>query len=108
SAVGEFGNGYGGLLVTTAPTVCVVPTVVGKTLNRAERAIVRAHCALGKVRNKASRTVAPGHIVSQSPAAARHLAGGSRVNVVLSTGLPHILRYVDTSRTVKFPHEKRQ
>jgi hypothetical protein len=46
---------------------CVVPRVTGKSLARARRAIVRAHCKVGAVTRARSTRVKKGHVISQRP-----------------------------------------
>ncbi len=65
---------------------CVVPNVKAKALTAAKHAIVGAHCAVGKVRTTASKHVAAGRVISQTPAAGKHLAKGAKVNLVVSKG----------------------
>jgi hypothetical protein len=64
---------------------CVVPKLKGKTLARARKALITAHCALGKVKKAASTTKA-GLVIAQSPRPGKHLADGAKVNVTLSKG----------------------
>lgn len=72
----------------TAPPVvtCVVPKVTGKTLAQARRAIVGAHCTLGKVGTKRSVQSAKGRVVAQSPKPRSVLKKGARVNLTLGRG----------------------
>jgi len=65
---------------------CVVPKVVGKKLAVARRAIVRAHCKVGKVKKRYSRRVRKGRVISESPKAHRRLAAHAKVNLVVSRG----------------------
>jgi serine/threonine-protein kinase len=64
----------------------VVPKVKGKTLKAAKRAIRSHHCAVGKVKNAASRTVKKGHVISQKPKPGKRLSRGAKVNLVVSKG----------------------
>jgi subtilisin family serine protease len=64
---------------------CVVPNVKKKRLATARAAIVRAHCALGKVTRAYARTRA-GLVIGQKPAARVRLAKGARVRLVVSRG----------------------
>jgi hypothetical protein len=68
------------------PVRCVVPKVVGKKLPAARKAIVRAHCRVGKVRKKFSRRVKKGRVLAQSPKAGKRLAKNAKVNLVVSRG----------------------
>jgi hypothetical protein len=65
---------------------CLVPNVRGKKLAQAKKAIVGAHCALGRVKSSRSKRVRKGSVISQGTPAGRSLAAGSKVNLVLSTG----------------------
>jgi subtilisin family serine protease len=58
---------------------CVVPNLRGKTIAQARRALVKAHCSLGRVRAAAKGR----RVVSQSPRAGRRLAAGSRIRVTV-------------------------
>jgi len=60
--------------------------VKGKRLSTARSAIAGAHCSTGKVRRASSRTVKAGLVISQSPKAGRTLAGGRKIDLVVSRG----------------------
>jgi uncharacterized delta-60 repeat protein len=66
--------------------VCVVPKAKGKTLVAAKRAIVKAHCSVGKVTRAFSATVKNGRVISQRPKPGAKLAAGSRVTLKVSKG----------------------
>jgi hypothetical protein len=74
--------------VTTrgAPSRCVVPHVKGMRLRVAERAIRRAHCAVGRVRRASSRHVRKGQVIWQSRRAGRPLPQGAKVGLLVSEG----------------------
>ena len=61
----------------------------GKTLGTARTAISRGHCRLGKLTKKYSAKVKKNRVISESPAAGRHLANGAKVNLVVSRGRKH-------------------
>ena len=65
---------------------CVVPNVKGKTLAAAKKAIVRAHCTLGKVRLAYSAKVKRGRVLAERPVPRTRLRSGGKVNVVVSRG----------------------
>lgn len=65
---------------------CVVPSVKGKKLATAEKAIIKAHCAVGKVKKASSKHVKKGNVISTSPAAGKSLPKGSKVSLVISKG----------------------
>jgi hypothetical protein len=65
---------------------CVVPHVAGKKLASAEKAITKAHCAVGRVKMASSKHVKKGLVISESPAAGKSLPGGTKVNLTVSKG----------------------
>jgi|GEM_PF-3496706 len=65
---------------------CVVPNVKGRPLASAEKAIVKAHCAVGKVKKARSSHFKKGRVVSQSAGAGKSLPGGTKVSLVVSKG----------------------
>jgi hypothetical protein len=67
---------------------CTVPKLVGKRLSAAKSAIKKRHCALGKVRRAYSHK-RKGSVISQSRRPGRVLAGGSKINLVVSRGRKH-------------------
>jgi hypothetical protein len=62
---------------------CVVPHVVGTTLSRAKGALKAAGCKLGKVRRVKASHRKRGRVLSQSPAAGKHLSAGARVKLAV-------------------------
>ncbi len=64
---------------------CVVPNIKKKRLAKARAAIVRAHCALGKVTRTYARARA-GIVIGQKPAPRARLAKGAKVRLVVSRG----------------------
>jgi uncharacterized delta-60 repeat protein len=66
--------------------VCVVPRVKGKILVAARRAIVKAHCSVGKVTRAFSSKVKKGRVISQKPQAGKRLGAGSKVKLMVSKG----------------------
>jgi YVTN family beta-propeller protein len=70
-----------------APAILVpVPDVVGATQSAAASAITDAGLVVGTVTQQASITVASGSVISQDPVAGVQVAGGSAVNLVVSSG----------------------
>lgn len=65
---------------------CVVPSLKGKTLASAEKAITKAHCSVGKIKKAKSSHVKKGRVVSQGAGAGKSLPGGTKVSVVISKG----------------------
>jgi uncharacterized repeat protein (TIGR02543 family) len=68
--------------------VCQVPDVKLLGLAAAKAVLRQQHCIVGKVVRKLSKTVKKGMVISQSPAAGKHLAYGAPVNLVVSSGKP--------------------
>jgi hypothetical protein len=63
-------------------STCKVPNVIGKGLAAAKTAITKVHCAVGRIsysKNKRKK----GKVLSQSPAAGRTVAGGTKVNLTV-------------------------
>jgi hypothetical protein len=69
-----------------SPANCIVPKLVRLRLRAARRALIRAHCSLGRVRRVRSAHVRRGLVLAQRPRPRTHLAAGTRVRVVLSRG----------------------
>jgi hypothetical protein len=65
---------------------CVVPKLAGDTLAAAKAALTKAHCAVGKVAQRKSKTVAKGHVISSSPGAGTKRPAGTMVNLTTSNG----------------------
>jgi virginiamycin B lyase len=65
---------------------CLVPNVRGKTLAAAKKALVKAHCAVGRVTRAGSKHVRRGSVISEGPGAGRSLATGSKIKLVVSRG----------------------
>ena len=64
----------------------IVPNIVGMTASDANTAIVEANLVVGTVTTKYSNTVDAGKVISQSPAAGKAVAIGSKVKYVISLG----------------------
>jgi hypothetical protein len=65
---------------------CVVPRLKGKPLTRARQTIIAAHCRVGRITRRYSKTIRKGRVLSQARAAGRHLPNGARINLVVSRG----------------------
>ncbi|MDX6697372.1 MAG: hypothetical protein QOE65_769 [Solirubrobacteraceae bacterium] len=81
-------TGPGGSVVAeSAPKVpakaCIVPTLVGKTLAAARKALTRANCALGRTRTRRSSRK-PGTVLASSPAKGRNLPARAKVALTLA------------------------
>lgn len=72
------------LVVSTG--MVLVPNVVGLTQAGATTSITGAGLKLGTVTTQTSTTVAPGLVISESPAAGMTVTLGSNVNLVVSSG----------------------
>ncbi len=73
-------------IVSSGPTQCTVPNVVGQAQATAQTNITNANLTVGTVTNQSSSTVAAGNVISTSPAASSSVTCGSAVNIVVSTG----------------------
>jgi hypothetical protein len=71
---------------TAAKKKCVVPNVQGKKLAKAEKSIVAAHCAVGKVKHSHSRHVKKGYVISQGTRKGKSLASGTKIALTVSSG----------------------
>lgn len=65
---------------------CVVPSLKGRTLAGARRALTAAHCRLARVTRAYSSRVRRGRVAAQRPAAGTRLPDGGGVRVVISRG----------------------
>jgi hypothetical protein len=65
---------------------CVVPKLKGKTLARAEKALTKAHCKVGKIKRVKSAHAKQGTVVAQGTPAGKSLAGGAKVALTESKG----------------------
>jgi subtilisin family serine protease len=70
----------------TRPPACRVPRVTGKTLPKARRALVTAHCRVGTIGYVWSRRVVRGRVLSQRPRPGARLRTGAKVALVVSRG----------------------
>jgi hypothetical protein len=80
----EYANSVSVLANTTS--LCVVPSVTGKTVPVAKRTVARANCRLGKIRRAYSKTVQRGRVTAQKPTPYTLLPSGGKVNLVVSRG----------------------
>lgn len=71
---------------TTVFAGCTVPKLAGKTLAAAKKAIVKAHCTVGRITNAHSTTVAKGDVISSKPKAGSKVDYGAKVALVVSKG----------------------
>ena len=67
----------------SAPERCIVPKLKGKTLAAARKAVMLAHCALGKVTNKHVKKAKRGRVLRQSPSPGTIKPNGAKVSVVI-------------------------
>jgi len=65
---------------------CNVPKLKDLKLPAAERALRRAHCRVGRIKRLRSSKISRGRVMSTTPRAGRHLAGGARVELFVSRG----------------------
>jgi uncharacterized delta-60 repeat protein len=66
--------------------VCQAPTLRGRKLSGARRALIDAHCSLGSITDRTSTKISAGRIIGQSPRAGKRILVGSKVNLVVSKG----------------------
>jgi uncharacterized repeat protein (TIGR01451 family) len=70
-----------------APPKCVVPKLGGASESLAKRLLPLLDCKVGKVKQKTSKSVAKGHVISTSPGAGSY-AFGKSVGLTVSSGKP--------------------
>ena len=81
-----------------------VPNVVGSTQAAATTSITGAGLIVGTVTTASSGTIASGSVISESPAAATAVNGGSAVNLVVSSGpaqvaVPNVVNLTQATAT---------
>lgn len=62
---------------------CIVPSLKGDTIGKAQRVLAKAHCQLGEVARPHRRNGGSMVVVSQRLAAGRHVSSGTRVGVTV-------------------------
>lgn len=75
-----------GALVRYLPGSCSIPAVAGKKLATARTRIAAGNCRVGTIGTAASKRVAKGLVISQTPTAGREAADWALVNLVVSRG----------------------
>jgi uncharacterized delta-60 repeat protein len=65
---------------------CIVPKEKGKALRTAKRALVKAHCKVGKVKKAFSAKVKKGRVIAQSARPGKKLAPDAKVRLTVSKG----------------------
>ncbi len=65
---------------------CRVPRLKGMKLAKAEKALRRAGCRVGKIKRVKSRKVGSGRVISTSPPAGRRVRAGNKVELFVSKG----------------------
>ena len=85
--------GAGFIAIAPAPSIVLVPNVVGLTSTAASTAITSVGLVVGSVTTQSSATVAAGLVISESPAAGTSVATKSAVNIVVSSGpaVPNVI-----------------
>src|SRR4051794_3897070 len=81
---------FGPKLFKAAPEKQAVPTITGLTRAQAENTIQESGLAVGEVSTAASKEVAEGRVISQTPDAGNQVDPDSKVDFVVSTGKPEI------------------
>jgi beta-lactam-binding protein with PASTA domain len=74
------------LTISSGPCPSGIPNVVGMAQAAAQAAITSANFVVGTVTQAVSSTVPKGSVISQDPAAGTSAAGGTAVDLVISTG----------------------
>ena len=87
------------LVISSGPSLIVVPDVVGDMQATAEQAIAGAGLTVGSVTFTGSNSVPAGEVLSQSPAAGTQASAGTAVNLTISSG-PGINETITTSDDV--------
>jgi hypothetical protein len=78
----------GGQPSTPAAAKCTVPKLSKVTLSSARRKLTAAHCKLGKVSHRHSKTVKSGRVLSQGSKPGSSLPAESAVRLTVSSGAP--------------------
>ena len=78
------------LVVSTGACNATVPNVLGQTEADANAAIATATLSTGTVTQQCSNTVAPGHVVGQTPVAGTLVTSGATVALVVSSGVCNV------------------
>jgi uncharacterized delta-60 repeat protein len=65
---------------------CIVPKAKGKGLRAAKRAVIKAHCSVGKVKKAFSAKVKKGRVIAQSAKPGKKLAPGAKIRLTVSKG----------------------
>lgn len=71
---------------TSPPPACVVPAVRRLLLATARTKLRAAHCSVGLITRRFSRTVANGRVISQGATPGKQLASGAAVSLLVSKG----------------------
>jgi beta-lactam-binding protein with PASTA domain len=92
------------ILDANTPATIAVPDVLNSTHSAATSAITGAGLTLGAVTTGPSATVAAGLVISQAPDAGMHVASGSAVALVISSGAtpvatPNVVGLTQTAAT---------
>ncbi len=89
--------------VSTGEPKAVVPDLVGMTQADAIAALTEAGLAVGDVTTQASAVIDAGRVMAQDPVADTKVEGGSRVDIVLSTGPEPTPTPTPTATVVRVP-----
>ena len=69
-----------------ASATCIVPSVKSRMLVGARTVLRKAHCTVGAIARRHSRTVSKGRVIAQGAVPGTHLASGATVDLVVSRG----------------------
>ena len=78
-------------IVSPPPPViqCKTPHLNGLSLAKAKKALLAAHCKVGKITKKTSKGVRKGYVVTTSPGSGKTLPANTAIRIVVSSGRPH-------------------
>ncbi len=65
---------------------CVVPKLKGLTLKAAKSKLKHAHCGVGAIKKRHSKSVRKGKVISSSPGKGASRAAGTKVGLTVSSG----------------------
>src|SRR5262249_9762442 len=74
----------GGTTKTTNKSQCVVPSLKGKTVTQAKKALSKAHCKLGKVSRKKVKKAKKGRITAQAVKARTKRIANTKISVTVA------------------------
>jgi serine/threonine-protein kinase len=88
------------LTISQGSEQIAVPSVTGKTLEEAKKAIVNAGFIVGDTTTKTDSSVEKGDVISQTPSADSKANKGSKIDIVVSSGAEQVTVPTITNLTV--------